>query len=61
MPTTETKKTDENKKTAPYSKTAAIIGLVGAIFIVAVAYYPPLLPVCQALSFCQQTPEVTTE
>ena len=36
-------------------KTAALIAFLGAGLVLAVAYYPPLLPVCQSLGFCDAT------
>lgn len=36
----------DTPKVAP-TKAAAILTAVGALFLVAVLYYPPLLPVCK--------------
>lgn len=47
-------------KTPVNPKTVAIMGAVAALFALAVAYYPPLLPVCQALNFCK-TPVAVDE
>lgn len=41
-----------DKKPVVNPKTAALVALVGAMFVAAVAFYPPLKPVCVALSFC---------
>ena len=38
-------------------KTAAWMALAVAAFGVAVLYYPPLLPLCQAINFCETPSE----
>jgi len=40
-------------------KTAAIMGVIAALFVAAVAFYPPLQPVCESLGFC--TPDVAVD
>ncbi len=37
-------------------KTAALIAFVGAAFVLAVAFYPPLQPICESLGFCDPVP-----
>lgn len=38
----------------PNPKQTAIMAVVAALFVLATLYYPPLLPVCQALNFCDK-------
>lgn len=41
-------------------KTAAIMGLVAAAFVVVVAFFPKFEPICVAAGFCDEPAPVVT-
>lgn len=43
----------------PPTKIAAITAAAAALMLVAVLYFPPLLPVCKALAWCPADMVVT--